>query len=160
VERKLPRTQSEVKRVEPIRTEFLDGPGADLVGLGAVQDSIMDIEEAREMMKMVDTSSGKMSMEDANTIWCVLNKLHCSEATIKFLRGELTKVCAHRSAPGRPALSTPSCVRIEPRARQRGMRGGADGVHLHAAVGVVAPRSSGTRRTSCRPSPAWRRRST
>jgi hypothetical protein len=55
------------------------------------QDSIMDIEEAREMMKMVDTSSGKVSMEDANTIWCILNKLHCSEATIKFLRGELTK---------------------------------------------------------------------
>jgi hypothetical protein len=52
----------------------------------------MDIEEAREMMKMVDTTMGKMSMEDSNTIWCVLNKLHCSEATIKYLRGELTKV--------------------------------------------------------------------
>lgn len=76
------------------------------MALGAVQDGIMDIEEAREMMKMVNTSSGKLSMEDANTIWCVLNKLHCSEATIKFLRGELTKVCAPRSAPGRPVLFT------------------------------------------------------
>jgi len=128
-----------------------------VVALGAVQDSIMDIEEAREMMKMVDTSSGKVSMEDANTIWCILNKLHCSEATIKFLRGELTKVCV-RSAPGRPALPTAVCAWI-PRAPQRVVRG-VRTAYTYTQRWWLHPRSSATRRTSCRPSPLMRRRST
>jgi hypothetical protein len=53
----------------------------------------MDVEEAREMYKMANPLGTTLTMEDSNTIWCVLNKLNCSEATIKFLRGELTKVC-------------------------------------------------------------------
>ena len=92
-----------------------------------LQESVLEVDGAREVYALACPDTENLSVPDAATLWHIVNAVHCSVPTIKFLTGKLVQVCALSHRIGlrlglgarlrSPAPPSPlSCVVIEHRA--------------------------------------------